>query len=137
MIFEHTTAKLTGYYPFNNRMEGGLVDEQDRPLQTLQGFLGNEHNRLINGSLTAMPGAESYISVAADRAIPFGTLLWFPTLDEYYGARLPFMVVDRGAPSRFDGKGLGRFDICCALERDTLDDFLNRPEGHYGIAYFL
>lgn len=134
MLFQTLTAKLTGYYPFNNLMEGGLLDAKMTPLQTVQGFLDNTHNIIKDNLLEYVAGPTSYISVAADKKIPLGSLLWFPTLDKYYGRRLPFKIVDHGGA--FNDKGLTRFDICCASEQDTLDDFLNRSTGHYGVIYY-
>jgi peptidoglycan hydrolase-like protein with peptidoglycan-binding domain len=103
------TAKGTGYYPFNNAMEGGFKDRQGKPLYTLQDYLA---------------GKAPYVSVAMDsKAFPYGTKLRIPELEAKYGRPIEFRVVDTGGA--FRGKGTSRIDICTANNRASLDPTIN------------
>ncbi|MBU6453147.1 MAG: hypothetical protein KGS72_15295 [Cyanobacteria bacterium REEB67] len=106
---EHT-AKGTGYYPANNRMEGGYKDMKGQPLHTLQDYLN---------------GKAPYVSVAMDNkaGIPYGQKVNIPEMNDKYGQNIPFRVVDTG--SAFHGKGTGRVDICTASRQHSLDPQIN------------
>ncbi len=123
MITLHSyLCKATGYYPFNNAMEGGLCDRIGKPLCTL------EHH---------IKGYDPFVSVAMDQEldIPYGTLLFIPSFNTYYKRELVFKIVDNGGD--FRGKGWGRMDICCMDKVTSEDDFLNRIEGHEIIPMLL
>ncbi len=111
--FEGQTFKArgTGYYPDSSALEGGFVDRQDKPLQTLQDFLN---------------GKSSYVSVAMDsKAFPYGTKLRVPELEAKYGQQIEFRVVDTGGA--FTGKGTSRIDICTANKKASLEPTINGP----------
>ncbi|MGD0180786.1 MAG: hypothetical protein ABSC15_13305 [Terriglobales bacterium] len=83
-------AKATGYYPYDNAMEGGFSDRSGKPLTTLQDFLAKK---------------ATYVAVAMDQKlqIPYGTKLRIPELESKYGCAIEFRVVDTG--SAFTDKG--------------------------------
>ncbi|HVE86690.1 MAG TPA: hypothetical protein VND93_27720 [Myxococcales bacterium] len=103
------TAKGTGYFPENSKMEGGFLDRKGKPLHTLQDFLS---------------GKAPYVSVAMDsKAFPYGTKLRIPELEKKYGRPIEFRVVDTGGA--FKGKGTSRIDICTANRKASLDPTVN------------
>ncbi|CAN0175841.1 unnamed protein product, partial [Phaeothamnion confervicola] len=102
----------TGYFPHNDKMEGGFNDRKGHKLHTLQDFLA---------------GKADYVSVAMDNkaGIPYGSKLQIPQLEEKYGRPIEFRVVDTGGA--FKGKGHSRIDICTADRRASLDPTINGP----------
>ncbi len=103
------TAKGTGYYPANTRMEGGFKDRRGKPLQTLQDFLAQR---------------SPFVSVAMDlNAFPYGTKLRIREFEAKYGREIEFRVVDTGGA--FRGKGTTRIDICTANESASRDATVN------------
>jgi peptidoglycan hydrolase-like protein with peptidoglycan-binding domain len=103
------TARGTGYFPENSRMEGGFNDRKGKPLHTLQDYLS---------------GKAPYVSVAMDsKAFPYGTKLRIPELEQKYGRPIEFRVVDTGGA--FQGRGTGRIDICTANRKASLDPTIN------------
>lgn len=107
-------AKATGYYPFNDAMEGGFNDRQGHPLRTLQDYITGGHTF----------GDGDYVSVAMDpRAFPYGTVLESPEVDAAYGRRVEFRVTDTGGA--FYGKGTTRVDICNKTLADTMSRLTN------------
>lgn len=107
-------AKATGYFPFNDLMEGGFHDRRGRPLRTLQDYIANGHSL----------GDGDYVSVAMDpNAFPYGTVLESPEVNTHYGRRVEFRVVDTGGA--FYGKGTSRIDICNKTRADTLAPLTN------------
>lgn len=119
-----TATHLTGYFPKNNRMEGGFLDRYGNRLYTLQDFLS---------------GKAPYVSVAID--IKNGmkkyqkTNLCIPELDKTYGpemtndvkkrtgGKIIFKAVDTGG--RFYNRGWKKMDICVANEKASFDKRLN------------
>ncbi len=107
-------AKGTGYYPANNRMEGGFVDKRDTPLRTLQDYLD---------------GKASYVSIALDKnlykngQVKYGDTFRIPELEKKYGRKIIFKAVDTGGA--FTNKGFGRVDICTRSEKHSLDATVN------------
>ena len=105
------SARGTGYYPANNAMEGGYFDRRGAPLNTLEDYLA---------------GRAPYVSVAMDaRALPYGTRMRIPELEQKYGRQIDFRVVDTGGA--FRGRGMGRIDICTANQARSLDPTINGP----------
>lgn len=105
------SARGTGYYPFNNAMEGGYFDRQGARLNTLEDYLA---------------GRAPYVSVAMDsRAFPYGTRMRIPELERKYGRPIEFRVVDTGGA--FRGRGTSRIDICTANRERSLDPTVNGP----------
>lgn len=103
------TSKGTAYYPANSRLEGGFVDRKGARLRTLQQFLA---------------GDADYVSVAMDsRAFSYGQRLHIRELDEKYGRKIVFRVVDTGGA--FRGKGRSRIDVCVANRAASLDPVIN------------
>jgi len=105
-------ARGTGYYPFDNKMEGGHFDRKGKRLNTLQDFLD---------------GKAPYVSVAMDHkaGIPYGQPVRIAELEKKYGREIPFRVVDtRGA---FKGKGTSRIDICTRDRKASMDPTINGP----------
>lgn len=91
------------------RMEGGDVDTRDRRLYSLQEYLS---------------GNAPYVSVAADpSAFPYGTELRIHELEERYGRRIVFRVVDTG--DAFKGKGTRRLDIRVSTKAEGLKPEVN------------
>ncbi len=102
-------SKGTGYYPYNNSMEGGYIDRRGNPLKTLQSFLKR--------------GA-AWVSTAMDaNAFAYGTKICIPEINSRYGAAVPFKVVDTGGA--FRGKGTSRIDVCTASQSASLDTVIN------------
>ena len=103
-------AKGTGYYPANNRMEGGFKDRRGMPLLTLQDFL---------------EGKAQYVSVAMDKNLPiqYGTKIRIPELEKKYGRQIEFRVVDTG--DDFTNKSYSRIDICTRNQPASLDPTIN------------
>jgi peptidoglycan hydrolase-like protein with peptidoglycan-binding domain len=110
------TARGTGYYPANNRMEGGFNDKQGKPLHTLQDFLA---------------GRSDYVSIALDKNlyrngdISYGDRFRIPELEAKYGRQIEFRAVDTGGA--FTNRGFGRVDICTASRAASLDPTINGP----------
>lgn len=108
------TAKGTGYYPYNNAMEGGFYDKRDKKLNTLQDFLSGKAN---------------YVSIALDKnlyksgAIKYGDKFRIPELEAKYGRKIEFRAVDTG--SAFTNKKFSRIDICTGSKKDSLDKTVN------------
>lgn len=108
------TAKGTGYYPFNSRMEGGYVDKKGHKLCTLQDFLS---------------GKAPYVSIALDKnlykkgVIKYGDKFRIPELEKKYGRKIEFRAVDTGGA--FTNKGFGRVDICTGSKKDSIDKTIN------------
>jgi hypothetical protein len=104
-------ARGTGYYPYNNSMEGGYEDRKGHQLYTLQDYLA---------------GNAPYVSVAMDvPAARYGTLLRIPEMESKYGVKIPFRVVDTG--SAFKHKGRSRIDICTRDYDASNDATINGP----------
>lgn len=94
---KHRSFK-TGYFPYNDEMQGGYFDRKGKPLQTLQRYLR---------------GQAAYVSVAmdhTDRRFPYGTMLRIPQLEKIYGRCILFRVVDTGGA--FVGRGASKIDLC-------------------------
>lgn len=103
----HTT-RGTSYFPDASTMEGGFQDRRGIPLRTLQGFLG---------------GTASYVSVAMDKTVGYGTKICIPSLNKAYGKPIAFKVVDTGGA--FYGKQWSRADICTSSRKDSLSSAIN------------
>ena len=104
------TSKSTGYFPHNSKMEGGYKDRVGKRLYTLQAYLR---------------GAAPYVSVAMDsNAFRYGTKLRIKELEEFYGKKIEFRVVDTGGA--FRRKGTSRIDICTDSRQATLHKMVNR-----------
>jgi hypothetical protein len=104
-------ARGTGYYPANNKMEGGFKDRQGHKLYTLQDYLA---------------GKAPYVSVAMDsHAAKYGQQVRIPEMEQKYGRPIDFRVVDTGGA--FRGKGTSRIDICTANNRASHDSTINGP----------
>jgi hypothetical protein len=102
-------SRGTGYYPANNSMEGGFLDRKGAKLRTLQQFLS---------------GRADYVSVAMDsKAFAYGQRLRIKELEQKYGKKIVFRVVDTGGA--FRGKGRTRIDICTANRSASLDPTIN------------
>lgn len=102
-------SRGTGYYPANNSMEGGFLDRKGAKLRTLQQFLA---------------GRADYVSVAMDtKAFPYGQRLRIRELEQKYGKKIVFRVVDTGGA--FRGKGRSRIDVCVANRSASLDSTIN------------
>ncbi len=108
------TPRGTGYYPANNRLEGGFVDKQGHKLYTLQQFLS---------------GKAPYVSVALDKKlyangkVHYGDKFSIPELEKKYGKKIEFRAVDTGGA--FTNKGFGRIDICTGSQHDSLEKTIN------------
>lgn len=106
---ESFRTKGTGYYPANNAMEGGFVDRRGAELRTLQQYLA---------------GNVEYVSVAMDsNAFEYGTKLRIRELEQKYGRKIEFRVVDTGGA--FRGRGRSRMDICTQNRSSSLDPVIN------------
>lgn len=101
----------TGYFPYNDSMEGGFFDKKGYRLRTLEDWLA---------------GRADYVSVAMDGRVKYGTRVRIPELnrDLAGGREIPFRVVDTG--SAFRGRGTSRIDICRGNRRLTHDGAINR-----------
>lgn len=111
----HLGIKGTGYFPFNNAMEGGTNDRMGRPLKTVQAFLA---------------GKADAVTVAMDYKIaPYGAKLCSPELNKRYGKPLPLELKDTGGA--FYGRKWERADLCTASKNDSLDSAIN---GKYSIV---
>jgi hypothetical protein len=98
---------LTGYFPSDKGIEGGYVDQQDRPLvgHTLQDFLS---------------GVSSYVAVAMDNDIAYGTPITCQWLDDHFGKHINLIKVDTGGKFNKSGVAdLTRADVCCSTEDNT------------------
>lgn len=105
------SAKLTGYYPANNAMEGGFVDRFGHKLYTLQDFL---------------EGSAPYVSVAADKPLSSKNnqpYIRIPSIEAKYGMKIPFKICDTG--SAFFGKGTSRLDICTRSMEHSVREEVN------------
>lgn len=121
---------LTGYYETppsateaEKCMEGPPVDYRGCPLYSLQDYI-------VGHQVGAERVYAPYVSVAMDQdlKLPYGTLVYIPTLDAHYGKRIVFKAVDHGGD--FISKGFSKCDIRCKTLLDSTDDFLNRDDGH-------
>lgn len=107
-------AKGTGYYPYNNAMEGGHYDKRGKKLTTLQDFLN---------------GKASYVSIALDKnlykkgVIKYGDKFRIPELEAKYGRKIEFRAVDTGGA--FTNKNFNRVDICTGSKTHSLDKTVN------------
>lgn len=112
------TAKLYAYWPATTEAElaeeGGNVDRRDTPLYDLDDYLN---------------GKAPYVSVAADfQEFKYGERITIRELDELYGRRIDFRVVDSlHADSTRAGKGSStrRLDIRVSSRRAGLAEALN------------
>jgi len=104
------TSRGTGYYPYNNSLEGGCNDRLGHKLRTLQAYLA---------------GRAEYVSVAMDKNLgtKYGTRLRIAELDEKYGRSIIFRIVDTGGD--FTNKGRTRIDICTANQKASTDSTIN------------
>jgi 3D (Asp-Asp-Asp) domain-containing protein len=104
-------SRATGYYPFNDKMQGGYVDRKGRKLRTLQDFLD---------------GKADYVSVAMDvNVAKYGTRLCIPEIEDSYGRAIEFRLVDTGGA--FKGKKTTRMDICSRDRKSAHLRSVNRP----------
>lgn len=107
-------AKGTGYYPYNNAMEGGYNDMRGKKLCTLQDYLS---------------GKAPYVSIALDKKlyksgqIKYGDTFRIPELEKKYGKKIIFKAVDTGGA--FTNKGFSRVDICTANSKASCDPAVN------------
>ncbi|KAH3792154.1 uncharacterized protein LOC127837891 [Dreissena polymorpha] len=106
----HATG--TAYYPDNSPIEGGFVDMQDTPLQTLQAYL---------------EGKASVVTVAMDNhaGIRYDTPVCIPELNHKYNRFIDFRVRDTGPA--FAHKGHSRIDICVRTRHDSFENTINGP----------
>ncbi len=107
----HFTSMRSGYYPHDSRMEGGFVDRQGHPLQTLQDYLA---------------GNAGYVSVAMDvydPSLPYGTIVRIPEVERWFKRCIEFHIVDTG--DRFAGEHTRKIDICNDTKENTLGDWSN------------
>jgi hypothetical protein len=106
--------KATGYYPYNNKMEGGFKDKIGKPLHTLQDFLD---------------GSAPYVSIAIDKklynngTVKYGDNFRIPEMEAKYGKKIIFKAVDTGGA--FTDKGFSRIDICTDNQKCSLDKLVN------------
>lgn len=120
-------SRLTGYRPINTPLEGGPLDVHGRPLQTLQAWLEEKHCTIENGENIEHPGRGNHVSVATDlEAIPFGTLICIPSLNDLYGEQIPFEVCDTG--EAFQRTGTSKIDICTREWKDMMDESVNQNQ---------
>ena len=101
----------TGYYPDDSDMEGGYVDREGKPLQTLKAYLA---------------GKAPYVSVAMDGSddqLPYGTVVRIPAVELAFHKCIEFRIVDTG--DRFEGKGTDKVDICNDTEDHSLASWTN------------
>lgn len=109
-------AKSSGYFPYNDSMEGGHFDRLGKPLRTLQDYLA---------------GRADYVSVAMDRHVaPYGTRIRIPELEAKYGREIDFRLVDTGRA--FKNKGTSKIDICVKTRQQTYEDTIN---GHLTVQF--
>ncbi|MEZ4489272.1 MAG: N-acetylmuramoyl-L-alanine amidase [Cyanobacteriota/Melainabacteria group bacterium] len=109
-------AKSSGYFPYNDSMEGGHFDRKGKPLRTLQDYLA---------------GRADYVSVAMDRNVaPYGTRIRIPELEAKYGREIDFRLVDTGRA--FKNKGTSKIDICVKTRQQTYEDTIN---GHLTVQF--
>ncbi len=136
------STHLTGYYPFENAMEGGFTDRYGDRLYTLQEFL--------NGKAPYVSVALDYLDemkVYHDRKNPVEVCI--PGLDQAYrsemnaevlkktGGVIRFRIVDTG--KRFKHKKWAKLDVCvggkelprATNEKYARDDRLNRNYAIY------
>ncbi len=108
------TAKGTGYYPHNSKMEGGYLDKKGNKLTTLQDVLD---------------GKAKSAAIALDKnlyksgQVKYGDSFTIPEIDKKYGRHIDFRAVDTGGA--FTGKGFSRVDICTGSKKDSLDPTVN------------
>ncbi|MEQ8222687.1 MAG: M15 family metallopeptidase [Candidatus Eremiobacterota bacterium] len=108
------TAKGTGYYPHNSKMEGGYLDKKGNKLTTLQDVLD---------------GKAKSAAIALDKnlyksgQVKYGDSFTIPEMDKKYGRHIDFRAVDTGGA--FTGKGFSRVDICTGSKKDSLDPTVN------------
>lgn len=108
------TAKGTGYYPHNSKMEGGYLDKKGNKLTTLQDVLD---------------GKAKSAAIALDKnlyksgQVKYGDSFTIPELDKKYGQHIDFRAVDTGGA--FTNKGFSRVDICTRSKKDSLDPTVN------------
>ncbi|MEQ8192113.1 MAG: M15 family metallopeptidase [Candidatus Eremiobacterota bacterium] len=108
------TAKGTGYYPHNSKMEGGYLDKKGNKLTTVQDVLD---------------GKAKSAAIALDKnlyksgQVKYGDSFTIPEMDKKYGRHIDFRAVDTGGA--FTGKGFSRVDICTRSKKDSLDPTVN------------
>lgn len=112
-------ARLSAYWPVGpdaseaeKRREGPPVDVRERPLYSLQEYLA---------------GRAPFVSLAADRSTRgfprYGELVRIKELEERYGQKILFRVVDTGGS--FMDTGTARFDVRVASREEGLKDEVN------------
>ena len=108
------TAKGTGYYPSNSKMEGGYVDKKGNKLTTLQDVLD---------------GKAKSAAIALDKnlyksgQVKYGDSFTIPEIDKKYGRHIDFRAVDTGGA--FTNKGFSRVDVCTRSNKDAHDPTIN------------
>ena len=108
------TAKGTGYYPSNSKMEGGFKDKKGNKLTTLQDVLD---------------GKAKSAAIALDKnlyksgQVKYGDSFTIPEIDKKYGKHIDFRAVDTGGA--FTDKGFSRVDVCTRSKKDSLDPTVN------------
>ncbi len=108
------TAKGTGYYPHNSKMEGGYLDKKGNKLTTVQDVLD---------------GKAKSAAIALDKnlyksgQVKYGDSFTIPEMDKKYGKHIDFRAVDTGGA--FTNKGFSRVDICTGSKKDSLDPTVN------------
>lgn len=131
-------SRGTGYYPFNNRMEGGYKDMLGKPLQTLQDFLDgkadyvsialdeNMYEHVIKArrakyQRTGDPKYKKYLTMQPQ--VRYGDTFRIPELEQKYGRIIIFKAVDTGGA--FRDKGFSRVDIATRNKQDTYERTIN------------
>lgn len=131
-------SRGTGYYPHNNRMEGGFKDMKGKSLNTLQDFLAGkvpyvsialdenmyEHviaDRRAKYLQSKNPQYKKYLTMQPQ--VRYGDTFRIPELEQKYGRPIVFKAVDTG--SAFRDKGFSRVDIANRSQKDTLDPTIN------------
>lgn len=135
---EAHSATGTGYYPHNNRMEGGFKDMKGARLNTLQDFLAgkapyvsialdqNMYEHVIQARRneyrkTGNPKLKKYLTMKPQ--VRYGDTFRIPELEQKYGRQIVFKAVDTGGA--FTGKGFSRVDIANKTRKDTYDKTIN------------
>ena len=93
---------ITGYYPSDDPIEGGYVDNVGNPLKTLSDYVRNSKYH-------------SHVSLAVDpNLIPLGSLINIEGFNDRDGVPVLFYACDIGGMIK--GKHV---DICCGNEKQT------------------
>ena len=93
---------VTGYYPKNNKMEGGLLDCVDHPLKTLSSYVRDSRDN-------------SYVSLAVDpKVIKKGSLINIEGFNDRDGVPILFYACDVGKLIKGN-----HVDICCGSREQT------------------